>query len=96
VIPPEKVDLLFQPFGRLEDRVGRDGLGLGLSIVTAIATAHEADLRARPLPGGGLEVEVRFPRRPAGEPPEPAPTGAREAPGSAGAAGALEAAPRQA
>jgi signal transduction histidine kinase len=60
VIPPEKVDLLFQPFGRLEDRVGRDGLGLGLSIVTAIAAAHEADLRARPLPGGGLEVEVHF------------------------------------
>ncbi|HUE27666.1 MAG TPA: ATP-binding protein, partial [Solirubrobacteraceae bacterium] len=46
VIPPQKVDLLFQPFGRLEDRMGRDGLGLGLSIVTAIAAAHEADLRA--------------------------------------------------
>jgi signal transduction histidine kinase len=94
-IPPEKVDLLFQPFGRLEDRVGRDGLGLGLSIVTAIAAAHEADLRARPLPGGGLEVEVHFPRLPAGEPPEPAPTGAHGARGSAGAAGALKAAARQ-
>ena len=96
VIPPEKVDLLFQPFGRLEDRVGRDGLGLGLSIVTAIAAAHEADLRARPLPGGGLEVEVHFPRPPAGEPPEPAPTGAGEARGSAGSAGARKAAPRRA
>jgi signal transduction histidine kinase len=72
VIPPEKVDLLFQPFGRLEDRVNRDGLGLGLSIVTAIAAAHDADLRARPLPGGGLEVEVHFPRLPDGEPAEPA------------------------
>jgi signal transduction histidine kinase len=72
VIPPEKVDLLFQPFGRLEDRVGRDGLGLGLSIVTAIAAAHEADLRARPLPCGGLEVEVHFPRVPPGEPAAPA------------------------
>ncbi len=72
VIPPEKVDLLFQPFGRLEDRVNRDGLGLGLSIVTAIAAAHDADLRARPLPGGGLEVEVHFPRLPNGEPAEPA------------------------
>jgi signal transduction histidine kinase len=71
VIPPQKVDLLFQPFGRLEDRVGRDGLGLGLSIVTAIAAAHEADLRARPLPGGGLEVEVHFPRVLPGEPPAP-------------------------
>jgi signal transduction histidine kinase len=72
VIPPEKVDLLFQPFGRLENRVGRDGLGLGLSIVTAIAAAHEADLRARPLPGGGLEVEVQFPLVPPGEPAAPA------------------------
>jgi signal transduction histidine kinase len=101
VIPPEKVDLLFQPFGRLENRVGRDGLGLGLSIVTAIAAAHEADLRARPLPGGGLEVEVHFPRLPPGEPPEPATTGARGAHGSAGArgsagAGALKAAAKQA
>ena len=88
VIPPEKVDLLFQPFGRLEDRVGRDGLGLGLSIVTAIAAAHEADLRARPLPGGGLEVEVHFPRLPDGEPTEP------EA--HQGRVGALRAAPEQA
>jgi signal transduction histidine kinase len=95
-IPPEKVDLLFQPFGRLEDRVGRDGLGLGLSIVTAIAAAHEADLRARPLPGGGLEVEVHFPRPPAAEPPEPATPWGREAHGSAGAAGALKASPKQA
>jgi signal transduction histidine kinase len=96
VIPPEKVDLLFQPFGRLEDRVGRDGLGLGLSIVTAIAAAHEADLRARPLPGGGLEVEVQFPRPPAGELPEPATPRGREAHDGAGAAGALKASPKQA
>src|SRR5262249_32932089 len=96
VIPPEKVDLLFQPFGRLEDRVGRDGLGLGLSIVTAIAAAHEADLRARPLPGGGLEVEVHFPLLPPGEPPEPPTPGAREARGSAGAAGPLKAPAKQA
>ena len=62
VIAPEQVELLFQPFGRLETaRLSRDGIGLGLSIVTAIAEAHDADLRARPRPGGGLEVEVRFP-----------------------------------
>jgi signal transduction histidine kinase len=62
VIAPEQVELLFQPFGRLETaRLSRDGIGLGLSIVTAIAQAHDADLRARPLAGGGLEVEVLFP-----------------------------------
>jgi signal transduction histidine kinase len=67
VIAPEQVDLLFQPFGRLETaRLSRDGIGLGLSIVTAIAEAHDADLRARPRPGGGLEVEVRFPEPPPG------------------------------
>jgi signal transduction histidine kinase len=67
VIAPEQVELLFQPFGRLETaRLGRDGIGLGLSIVTAIAQAHDAELRARPLPGGGLEVEVGFPAPPPG------------------------------
>jgi signal transduction histidine kinase len=72
-IPPEQVEELFRPFGRLEatrlsrdPRDPRDGLGLGLSIVTAIAAAHDADLRARPRPGGGLEVEVQFPPLPAG------------------------------
>ncbi len=65
VIAPDQVERLFQPFGRLEaTRLSRDGLGLGLSIVTAIAAAHDADLRARPLPGGGLEVEVHFPPAP--------------------------------
>jgi signal transduction histidine kinase len=37
------------------------GLGLGLSIVDAIATAHDATLDLRPRPGGGLVAEVRFP-----------------------------------
>ena len=67
VIAPEQVELLFQPFGRLETaRLSRDGIGLGLSIVTAIAQAHDAELRARPLAGGGLEVEVSFPAPPPG------------------------------
>jgi signal transduction histidine kinase len=71
-ISPEQVEKLFQPFGRLDaSRLSRDGLGLGLSIVTAIADAHDADLRARPLPGGGLEVEIHFPA--AGDGPVAAP-----------------------
>jgi signal transduction histidine kinase len=65
VIAADQVEQLFQPFGRLEaTRLGRDGLGLGLSIVTAIAAAHDADLRARPRADGGLEVEVHFPPLP--------------------------------
>jgi signal transduction histidine kinase len=71
-IAPDQVERLFQPFGRLEaTRFSRDGLGLGLSIVTAIAAAHDADLRARPLPGGGLEVEVHFPPAPDSPPAAP-------------------------
>jgi signal transduction histidine kinase len=62
-IPPTEVGQLFLPFQRLgPDRTAnRDGHGLGLSIVHAIADAHDAPLRGRALPGGGLEVEVRFP-----------------------------------
>ena len=64
VIPPDQVDRLFQPFhrGAPRDRTGgRDGLGLGLSIVAAIAEAHGAWLQAHALPGGGLGVRVGFP-----------------------------------
>jgi len=64
VIPSDQVDRLLCPFQRLtRDRAGeRGGLGLGLSIVAAIAKAHDAVLRAEPGPDGGLTVEVRFPR----------------------------------
>jgi signal transduction histidine kinase len=38
-----------------------DGVGLGLSIVQAIADAHGAALTARALAGGGLGIDVAFP-----------------------------------
>ena len=61
-IPPGEVERLFLPFRRLGDeRVGRDGHGLGLAIVRAIATAHDATLTAVARPDGGLEIEVSFP-----------------------------------
>jgi len=67
-IPAQELPELFQPFRRLGNRrTGRrDGHGLGLSIVSAIATAHRAALHAHPRPGGGLDVEVRFPAAPGG------------------------------
>ena len=62
-IPSAAVSRLFRPFQQLgPDRTGRsDGLGLGLSIASAIAEAHNAAITARPRPGGGLAVEVTFP-----------------------------------
>jgi signal transduction histidine kinase len=63
VVPADQVDRLFQPFQRQgADRTRHDGgLGLGLSIVQAIAAAHGATVLARPRPAGGLEVTVTFP-----------------------------------
>jgi signal transduction histidine kinase len=65
VIPDTAVERLFQPFQRLGPRPSRrDGShGLGLSIVRAIATAQAATITARPRPGGGLTIDVAFPRR---------------------------------
>ena len=57
------IDRLFQPFQRLApNRSGhRDGNGLGLSIVKAIADAHDATITATSQPHGGLRIEVSFP-----------------------------------
>lgn len=61
-IAPADVERLFEPFQRLDGTRanGQAGHGLGLSIVRAIAAAHEAELRARPGRDGGLEIEVDF------------------------------------
>ena len=75
VVPPEELDRLLQPFQRLSaDRTShRDGLGLGLSIVAAIARAHDAALAVRARPEGGLEIDVQFPARGAPAPVESEP-----------------------
>ena len=77
VIPPDQLSRLFQPFQRLDQGRGQPssgpgGLGLGLAIVSAIAAAHGADLRAVTRGAGGLTVEVVFPPGPA-EADRPAP-----------------------
>ncbi len=64
IIPPAEIDRLFQPFQRLDPRRAhyKDGHGLGLSIVRAIATAHRASITATCMPDGGLSVRVVFPK----------------------------------
>jgi len=75
VIPPDQLPRLFQPFQRLDPaRTARTGpggpgssglgLGLGLAIVSAIAAAHGAELRAVTQAAGGLRIEVWFPPGP--------------------------------
>jgi signal transduction histidine kinase len=64
VVPAEELDRLFQPFQRLSsdrDDGQDDGVGLGLSIVQAIASAHGATVEPRVRPEGGLAIEVGFP-----------------------------------
>jgi signal transduction histidine kinase len=62
-IPAGETARLFEPFQRLEQvrTASGEAYGLGLSIVRAIAAAHDAELTAEPRAGGGLIVIVRFP-----------------------------------
>jgi len=62
-VAPYEMDVIFQPFRRLRgERAGTDrGLGLGLSIVAAVARAHGGRVDATPRDGGGLTVTVALP-----------------------------------
>jgi signal transduction histidine kinase len=62
-IPTDQIQRLLQPFQRLTtNRHGQhNGLGLGLSIVAAIADAHHATLSAHPRQHGGLAIHISFP-----------------------------------
>jgi signal transduction histidine kinase len=63
VLDQNQVSELSQPFRRIgADRIGSDkGSGLGLSIVAAIADAHDGSLDLHALPGGGLRVSIELP-----------------------------------
>ncbi|MDV6014450.1 HAMP domain-containing histidine kinase [Haloechinothrix sp. LS1_15] len=65
LIDPQTVSELFEPFHRGGTaRTGRDGSGLGLSIVRAAVEAHHGTVTADPVVGGGLAVTVRLPSTP--------------------------------
>lgn len=64
IIPRTELERLFRPFERLEaGRLHREtGHGMGLAIVEAIATAHDAAITADSRPQGGLSIEIAFPQ----------------------------------
>jgi signal transduction histidine kinase len=64
-VPRYELETIFQPFRRLatERASPERGLGLGLSIVAAVARAHGASVSAAPRDGGGLVVVVTLPPR---------------------------------
>ncbi len=62
-IPAAELARLFQPFQRLDTTrtTGANGFGLGLSIVQAIADAHDATVTTDAPADGGLRIQVAFP-----------------------------------
>ncbi|MGH9099861.1 MAG: sensor histidine kinase, partial [Acidimicrobiales bacterium] len=61
VVPEDEIERLFEPFQRLvSDRTSREGHGLGLSIVRAVANAHGATVTATSRLTGGLDLRVAF------------------------------------
>ncbi|GAA5174503.1 ATP-binding protein [Pseudonocardia eucalypti] len=63
-VPPGDLARLFHPFVRgtgARVRAG-SGAGLGLSIVAAIATAHDGAITSSTPPSGGLDLSIRLPR----------------------------------
>ncbi|GLY68154.1 sensor histidine kinase [Amycolatopsis taiwanensis] len=61
-IPPGEAQTLLEPFVHGQGtRVRTDGLGLGLSIVRAVALAHQGRIEVTARPGGGLGITVELP-----------------------------------
>jgi signal transduction histidine kinase len=62
-VPLDELNRLFEPFQRIDGTrtSTADGLGLGLSIVKAIADAHTATITTELPIDGGLSIQIAFP-----------------------------------
>jgi two-component system, OmpR family, sensor kinase len=63
--PPEFLDRAFERFSRADPARRRGGTGLGLAIVDRIARAHGGRAHAANRAGGGADVWIELPSRPA-------------------------------
>jgi signal transduction histidine kinase len=61
IIPAAEVDRLFEPFQQLGGERTGAGHGLGLAIVSAVVSAHDAALTVQARDEGGLEITVTLP-----------------------------------
>jgi two-component system, OmpR family, sensor kinase len=59
--PEELLPRAFERFSQADRAHSGAGSGLGLAIVAAIARAHDGDVGARNLPGGGADVWISLP-----------------------------------
>lgn len=64
-IPPDKIDVVFDPFVQVDNNYTRtkDGIGLGLAISRDLARAMGGDLTARSYVGYGSTFTLALPRR---------------------------------
>lgn len=60
-IPPEEIELIFEPFYRADRRSSHSGSGLGLAIVKGFVEANGGMVRAESLPGQGATFIVELP-----------------------------------
>ena len=60
---PEELEHIFEPFYRADPSRARDsgGAGLGLSIVSAVVSAHRGEVHVKETSGGGVTFEVVLP-----------------------------------